>query len=478
MNKGWIFLLFIFIGIKDSGAQSCDCRSNFEWLKKTVEENDAGFQYALEQKGNSAYELHNRKFESLVDTINNPETCLPTLREWLKFFRSKHLTLQPIANLKAKDSVVFDQQLVPKPERINLKQFRKYLDQNQNDLLEGIWAFEQDTIGIRKEGDEYIGRIIASTNADWNVGAVKLKLYSSDSGLIYHNDNSAKAVKKRTIIGKTHLLLDDQLGRRVYPEWEDDLKYTRYLKSFLADRPYIEEWDSTTLYIRIPSFDGRQKHILDSLLFSYQNKILATPNLIIDIRNNTGGSDASFAGLIPYLYTNPIRSVGVAYFSTPLNNQRMLDFVQDSIYGLSDEVKKWAEESYWVLQARLGEFVNLRPNNVMELKLDTVYKYPQNVGVIVNNRNVSTAEQFLLAVRQSRKVKIFGKPTSGGLDISNMYFVPSPCKEFSLGYGLTRSLRIPDFTIDDKGIQPDFYIDDSIPDYDWVPFVVRMLHGK
>ncbi len=56
-----------------------------------------------------------------------------------------------------------------------------------------------------------------------------------------------------------------------------------------------------------------------------------------------------------------------------------------------------------------------------------------------------------------------------------MYYVKSPCKEFEFGYGLSRSARIPGMTIDGKGIQPDFYIDKTIPKHKWVEFVTKTL---
>jgi hypothetical protein len=59
-----------------------------------------------------------------------------------------------------------------------------------------------------------------------------------------------------------------------------------------------------------------------------------------------------------------------------------------------------------------------------------------------------------------------------------MYYVPSPCNEFELGYGLSKSYRIPDMAIDGKGIQPDYYIDNTIPDYKWVEFVNDVLNEK
>lgn len=80
-----------------------------------------------------------------------------------------------------------------------------------------------------------------------------------------------------------------------------------------------------------------------------------------------------------------------------------------------------------------------------------------------------------MAAKQSKKVKLFGRTTAGVLDISNMYFVNSPCGELELGYCLSRSMRIPEMTIDDKGIQPDYYMDKTIPVYQWIDFVAESL---
>jgi C-terminal processing protease CtpA/Prc len=100
------------------------------------------------------------------------------------------------------------------------------------------------------------------------------------------------------------------------------------------------------------------------------------------------------------------------------------------------------------------------------------------VGIIIDNGCGSTTEQFLLAAKQSKKVKLFGVTTYGVLDISNMAFIESPCKEFELAYAMSRSLRIPEMTIDDIGLQPDFYIDKTIPQYKWVEFVNEILNQK
>jgi hypothetical protein len=55
MKKEILFLLIVIIP-SFGYSQDCNCLDNYKWVKKTFEENDAGFQYAIEQKGQLAYE--------------------------------------------------------------------------------------------------------------------------------------------------------------------------------------------------------------------------------------------------------------------------------------------------------------------------------------------------------------------------------------------------------------------------------------
>ena len=191
------------------------------------------------------------------------------------------------------------------------------------------------------------------------------------------------------------------------------------------------------------------------------------------MQNNGGGSDESFEKLIPLIYTNPIRVVGMELLSTPLNNKRMEEFANDPEASVDD--KKWAREAFDKLNKNLGKFVNLDSSIVDIETSDTMYTYPKKVGIIINGGCGSTTEQFILAAKQSNKVKLFGTTTFGSLDISNMFSVKSPCNDLELGYCLSKSFRIPDFTIDGKGLQPDYYLDEEIPKYEWLDFVNKIL---
>ena len=63
--------------------------------------------------------------------------------------------------------------------------------------------------------------------------------------------------------------------------------------------------------------------------------------------------------------------------------------------------------------------------------------------------------------------------TEGGLDYADARFFEFGCGNYQLLLPTYRSLRLPDFPIDNIGIQPDMYIDKSVKD--WVKFTVNYL---
>lgn len=482
MNKNIAFLVLVLIFSSRGYAQSCNCASNFDWVKKTFEQNDAGFRYAIDTKGEQAYKSHNEAFLKKVKGEKDFNKCAALLYEWLTFFRAGHISIRINEKMQAAPAAPGAKSITNAAMlTVDVAAFEKYLDSKTTADYEGIWESAPYKVGIRKEGDAYTGFIIESATDTWTKGQVKLKITVSaeaSHAVYYLRDHSRQETDVVEMTGKNHLKVGAMNLVRLAPKLEDDPEVTAYLKLLYAAKPYLEQVNSTTLLLRIPSFKQEAKHDIDSVLTANRSKILSTENLIIDITNGTGGSDGSYEELLPYLYTNPIRTLGVEYLSTELNNQRMQDFINKPEYGFDEKGKQWAKVSFEKLEKQRGKFVNLDEEGVGITKFDTIYPFPAHVGIVINNGNGSTDEQFLLAAKQSRKVKLFGATTFGVLDISNMYFVESPCKEFTLGYALSRSKRIPGMTIDGKGIQPDYYLDASIPKYKWVGYVSEVLNGK
>lgn len=476
-----LLIILIIVTPRFVFSQDCDCESTFNWMKNIIENNDAGFSYIIENKGKKAFDAYNEMTLEKVKTISNENLCSEALGKWLEFFRTGHLSIKRTNNTNKPQKSNQDEEVELFKDwetvEFNIDEFNDYLKSKKNIDYEGIWKGKSFKIGIRKIKENYVGFIIESENSQWTEGQVKLKIDRFDNMTYYNDDRSISRIyKKAEFIGNDYLQFYSTFLERENHLSENDPVIEEYIKTIGTPTPFFKIIDDQTNLLRIPTFYGAKTKIdIDSVIATNKDLILKTPYLIIDIRNNGGGADRSYTELKPILYTNPTRLVWAEYLSTTLNNQRMLDFISDPSYGFNDEEKKWAQESYDKLSKRIGEFVNIDSNDVEITTFDTVYNYPKNIGIIINENVGSSGEQFLLMAKQSKKVKLFGTTTMGVLDISNMYFVKSPCENFELGYSLTRSMRIPDMTVDNIGIQPDYYMDKNIPKYEWVDFVIKTL---
>ena len=459
-------------------AQNCDCSSNLKWLIDTFEKNDAGFQYVIEQKGSNAYELHNKIIEEKLSKISTLKDCHQLLIEWTEFFRKGHLGV----NLLVTDT---KKSFGTETFNINQTHFKKHIESLKNKTgFEGIWVSSPYTIGIVKddknEDRDYVGFIISSGNPNWKVNQVKLEIRKDKddkySMRYYMGDHSLRTIENVKIEGKIYMIADFISLKKIKPEIkfsETDKKL--FYKSVYADKSFIEKIRDNVILLRIPSFMSGNKKEIDSLLSKNDSLIKNTKNLIIDLRNNGGGSDASYSKIIPYLYTNPYRIIGNERLSTELNNVNLIKYFTRP--DLPKDDIKWAKESIEKLNNNIGEFVSIGAKININMR-DEVFPYPKNVAILINENCGSTTEQFLLAAKQSKKVKLFGNTTTGALDISNLNSVKSPCNEFELVYGTSKSLRIPEMIIDDKGIQPDYYFDKTIKPYEWIDKTIEILNYK
>lgn len=248
------------------------------------------------------------------------------------------------------------------------------------------------------------------------------------------------------------------------------------LRAMDAERPFLERLNERTVYLCIPSFAFEQKRSIDSVLAANDALIRSTENLIIDIRNGTGGSDASYGGLIPYLYTGPMRTVGVKLRATELNAAGYAEYAD--MFGRDSENGRWCMDVATRMRAALGSWLELDEQPWSVDSSHTALPFPQRVGILCNEGNGSTDEQFLLEARTSAKVKLFGRPTFGALDVSNMRRVNSPDGCYQLGYTMSLSHRLPHMPVDVMGIQPDHYLDEGIPEMEWIGYVQRVLEGR
>jgi len=346
---------------------------------------------------------------------------------------------------------------------------------------EGIWDIGGNyKIGIIREGSSYIGFIIESTFEEWLPNMIKLRIDLDGDDVVstfYLRDFSPEVSVAPSLLRYKYIRMGNRFIKRLQPSFPDDPLIESYARSLLSTEPYFEMINENTLYFKLPSFpmDTTQ---LDEIIKENINRITSTRNLIIDLRNNGGGRDN--LPLFEYLYTNPIASSAASDFlATEKNNQIIYNQSQGiTLMGvqMGEVHKQFAADVYEQIKDRVGEFVRF-PFGPEKITLEKVYQYPRHVAIITNKGSMSAAEHYTLMAKQSTKVKVFGEPTFGIMDTMFIgdSMVESPCGEIWLQFTNARFSYVPGLVFDGIGIQPDFFIDSSVPDYSWVKHVSEIM---
>ncbi len=193
-----IYLILFFLPLQLL-AQDCDCSRNFQWVKTTFEQNDAG--YAFQSKGNQAYEDHNKRISERISKAKTLEECTPILYEWMQFFRSGHISIR---NVKATNSTTGATPAEDfsdwETQALDEKAFRAQLLKKLEPDFEGIWHSDPYTIAIKRFDDEYKGVILTSGADTWTPGQVKLRFtVHPDKAVYYMRDHSPVTADKITL---------------------------------------------------------------------------------------------------------------------------------------------------------------------------------------------------------------------------------------------------------------------------------------
>lgn len=242
------------------------------------------------------------------------------------------------------------------------------------------------------------------------------------------------------------------------------------------DKPDIEAkmLVSNIFYIRISSFKYENIVPVKDLIVKNKKHIEKSKALIIDVRNNFGGTDDVYRPLLPYILTNPLRIMNVEFLSTPtlisgLRNYALQNVPKDSLKAvqqIEDDLKEYKEN--------LGKFVLYDGKKVTVDTIQLHAKSPKQIIILANKNVASAGENFLFSARQSKKVKILGTPSMGVLDYGSIREFKLECDNYTLYLPTYRSARLPYYPIDKIGIQPDVYLDDTVND--WLDFAIKYIN--
>lgn len=479
-----IALIVIFIN-GFAISQTTDCMKDFDFLVKKIQADYPGYNDKVTNENRSQLALLEKEIRQKINA--HPDSCGYYLNEYTSFFKDHHLRVNRIWKRNNQ-----------RPEVMEISSYGKNLSVNVDSLqqttknaigIEGVWEGFRQRFVVTKDEQKIIGIVI--NNQGWISGQVLYEfLPVNDSVFDVINYSLIKDRKPHKTQASLHLN-----GKIV--EFHDDTRFVRKSDSDILDKALLYSYaakypngsntypvsmylNDDTYYMRMPYFSDDDAN---EMVIQHWDEIMARPNLIVDIRNNGGGQDTYYQEIAKIIYTKPYESKGVEWYASKGNIKIFEDAIKDGEME-DEEDLKWTQDLLGVMKKNIGGFV-LHPNSVNRnstVQRDTIYPMPRNIGIIINEGNASSAEQFLLAAKKSDKVILFGNcNTAGVLDYSNITPTSLPSNNYQIWCPMTRSKRLPENPIDNIGIAPDVIIPFPATEqlYDkldnWVYFVKNYL---
>lgn len=448
--------LFLFI-INNARAQTCDCEKEFLHIKQFIEHNYAGFTDKLKLLTKTGYEKKVNELQQF--SKQGGDNCVLIISQYLDLFKDDHI------QVNGTFSTAFDSAYISRRKKVDLPA-EKIEALRRSTTHEGIYNFIFDSaysIAVYKEKTvlhDYVGVIIDSKLPSWKRGMIKFEAkYVNDSllkGILYVRNHMPKV--EWFYLGKNSIGGDWQ---RVGTEKEK--------RSFIYVPVASRKLSDKTVYIQVSDFGPSNYKRIDSIFKANQEALSSMPNLVLDLRDNRGGSDFSFSPILPYIATGPVKTIGVDVLATEANIAGWKKILSDP--DVPDDNKKSISRMIAIMENNKGKLVNIADDEI-----DSSYKtlaYPRKVAILIDRGCASTTEQFLLYAMQSSKVTLMGERTSGTLDYSNMRDSAFSCMPYRLWYATTRSRRLDvGQGIDNTGIKPGKFLK---PGTDWIAEAVKFL---
>jgi len=467
-------------------SQTTDCLKDFDFLVKKIQADYPGYNDKVTSENRSKLALLEKKIREKI--IKHPDSCGYYLNEYTNFFKDHHLRVRRIRQGNNQQPEIMDISTYGKNLYVNVDS----LQQTTKDAkgIEGVWEGFRQKFVVKRDGEKYVGVVV--NNQGWKIGQV-LYEFEPVNDTVFDVINYSLVKGRNTYKTKASLHLNGKII-----EIHDDTRFVRKSDSDILDKavlysyvpiypngrntyPVVMYLSDSTFYMRVSSFYNNTGN---EFVVQHWDEIMKRPNLIIDIRNNGGGQDNYYQELAKIIYTKPYESKGVEWYASKGNITFFEDAMKKGEIRDGEEGMKWTQVLVDAMKKNIGGFVT-HPYSASDnttAKRDTVYPMPRNIGIIINEGNGSSAEQFLLAAKESDKVILFGNcNTAGVLDYSNAVTEPLPSNNYQLTFPITRSKRLPENPIDNIGIAPDIIIPFPVTEQlfdkldNWVYFVKNYL---
>lgn len=221
----------------------------------------------------------------------------------------------------------------------------------------------------------------------------------------------------------------------------------------------------------VPTFvltDFNNEEAIETLVQEHEHEIMASDDLIIDVRHNGGGTDLAYFPLLPFILDQPTlaselhqnETMSVLY--SKRNCELRIEMLQNHLEATENppkELKDYIENELKLYRENYGKGFMI---NEQDTTFDFLIKggpKPKNIYILTDQYCGSSGDSFVKLVKQSPKVTVVGRNTMGVLDYSNVAYLELD-DDFTLMYPTTRMNYLDrGLGIDNIGIAPDIYVE-------------------
>lgn len=433
---------------------------DFDFVLEVVRRDYAGYPTKVTGAQETAFDALVRA--KRLQLAQAPTNEMAIIGDVLAFFHDRHTAIYPqTPAAPAAAPKTDDARLAAQGPFIDIRAAR-----GKHPLAGTRWAsadgnYQASIIADPSDPQRALGVVATTKSPTWSPGQVKFTLTSSGkgwNGTYYMRDHSREITPVTVLAGGAVLRFDAPMISWVRTQPSTSIPVENVIPS--PDFS-LKRLSDKTVILRLPDFEIKNKETIEKLLTDNSELLSKTPNLVIDLRDNGGGSDGSYDNLMAWLYTRPIYTIGVQFRASPRNAD---------LYAEMMKIPEFPPET----QATLRRIVTgMRDGRQPWVEADdkpfAITTYPQikanpkRVGILITGAG-SSGDQFVLDARQSRKVTTFGGPTAGVIDYSNVLQAVLPSGRYRVQWATSRSMRLPEEQIDNVGTQPDIPIGSEIDD--------------
>ncbi|MDQ0107540.1 hypothetical protein J2T02_002659 [Chitinophaga terrae (ex Kim and Jung 2007)] len=453
-----ISILFFLLYSINLFAQECTCKEQFLFVKQYYENNNPAFQQIKDDR-----QLYN-KYKSAVAQITgkiakerNTDLCNIYFNEYLKVLKDHHSHIDfklQRKNIDLSSQTVLDSfKASPsyrafKLKKIDTSQVIAQLNNKPANDIEGIYVSESGiTVAVMQGDRNHYEGIVLKKNKLLDIGHILFTLTREEDGsflcaynlgLLGFNFNTAFINNMRIVNGKIPKMGFNKINAG------PDEKLWEF-------RPLNDD----TYYLSLRSFAYHLKPQLDSLYREIIPKIAQKKFLILDIRDNGGGSESCYFDLLPLIYTKPMNVDEVQVWVSPDNIK--------SYEGVNEELLSRMKN------AKPFSFIPQKEHAVTKLEY-TGARYPEKIALLFNKGTASSAEGLVTYAIQSEKVITLGQHSGGFMGYGDVKSTEIPCGKFILFTTTTKYKENSKYEF--VGIPPMIPLDNKV---DWIQAALAEL---